>query len=186
MVMTAIVGRHGSTTVLAADSFERLFVAEYARVVAIAHRVLADADAAEDVAQDVFVQFHRSYSPDAPFAAGWLHAAAAHIALNTLRAGRRRAAREQARSAEDGCLRAGDDQSLDPQREAVVREMRREVRTALGRVPARSATVLVLRHSGLSYAEVGAALGVGTNQVGTLLRRAEAALRKEMSGATSL
>jgi RNA polymerase sigma-70 factor (ECF subfamily) len=39
--------------------------------------------------------------------------------------------------------------------------------------------VLVLRYSGLSYAEVGQALGVGTGQVGTLLRRAEAALKKE-------
>jgi len=40
--------------------------------------------------------------------------------------------------------------------------------------------VLTLRYGGLSYAEVAAALGVGINQVGTLLKRAEDALRKEM------
>jgi len=35
-------------------------------------------------------------------------------------------------------------------------------------------------NGGLSYAEIAAALGVGVNQVGTLLNRAEAALRKEL------
>ena len=48
------------------------------------------------------------------------------------------------------------------------------------------AAVLVLRASGLSYAEVAQALGVGIGQVGTLLRRAEAALRKEVTSGTSL
>jgi len=58
------------------------------------------------------------------------------------------------------------------------------VRAALGRLPAKSAAVLALRYSGLSYAETAAALGVNVGQVGTLLRRAEAALRKEMTHAT--
>ena len=50
--------------------------------------------------------------------------------------------------------------------------------------PRRSATVLVLRHSGLSYAEVAEAMNVKVGQVGTMLRRAESALRKELSDAT--
>jgi len=41
--------------------------------------------------------------------------------------------------------------------------------------------VLVLRSSGLSYAEVAEAIGVNTGQIGTLLRRAENALRKEVN-----
>lgn len=42
-------------------SFERLFVAEYGRVVAIAQRVLGSSDnhEAEDVAQEVFCSFYR-------------------------------------------------------------------------------------------------------------------------------
>ena len=74
--------------------FERLFVAEYARVVAIAGRVLADAHEAEDVAQEVFYTFHRQHPADAPSAPAWLHAAAAHAALNVLRGKRRRFRRE--------------------------------------------------------------------------------------------
>ena len=61
-----------------------------------------------------------------------------------------------------------------------VNEDRRRVREALARLPQKPAAVLVLRASGLSYAEVAQALGVGTGQIGTLLRRAEAALRKEV------
>jgi RNA polymerase sigma-70 factor (ECF subfamily) len=65
-------------------------------------------------------------------------------------------------------------------------EDRRQVRMALRRLPLKSASVLVLRYSGLSYIEVADALGVGPNQVGTLLRRAEHALRKEMHHAPSV
>jgi DNA-directed RNA polymerase specialized sigma24 family protein len=58
------------------------------------------------------------------------------------------------------------------------------VRVALARLPRHAASVLVLRHSGLSYAEVAEAMGVKVGQVGTMLRRAEAALRKELNRAT--
>jgi RNA polymerase sigma-70 factor (ECF subfamily) len=45
--------------------------------------------------------------------------------------------------------------------------------------------VLALRYSGLSYAEVAVALKVNTGQVGTLLRRAELALKKEVERVSS-
>jgi RNA polymerase sigma-70 factor (ECF subfamily) len=63
-------------------------------------------------------------------------------------------------------------------------EDRRRVRQALAKLPAKPAAVLVLRSSGLSYSEVAQAIGVGTGQIGTLLRRAEAALRKEVNRGT--
>jgi len=160
------------------DPFERLFLAEYGRVAAIAHRVLADAQEAEDVAQEVFIDFHRRHPADAPFAAGWLHAAAAHTALNRIRGRKRRESREK-RALEV------DTGALDTQRVFEESEQRRQVRTALGRLPGRAAAVLVLRYGGLSYAEVAQAVGIRVGSVGTLLRRAEAALRKEVSGDTS-
>jgi RNA polymerase sigma-70 factor (ECF subfamily) len=67
-----------------------------------------------------------------------------------------------------------------------VSEDRQRVRQALTRLAPKPATVLVLRASGLSYAEVAQSLGVGIGQIGTLLRRAEAALRKEVTRGTSL
>ena len=168
------------------SSIERLFHDEYARVVAIADRVLGDRHEAEDVAQEVFCSFYRQHPPDAPYAAGWLHRAAAHSALNVVRGSRRRAQREKTEAITRERVRGPAEAALDPQRALELAEQRREVRTALARLSAKSASVLVLRYSGLSYAEVAAALGVGVGQVGTLLRRAEAALRKEMKDATPL
>ena len=72
------------------------------------------------------------------------------------------------------------ERTLDPQKQVEVDEDRRQVRVALGRLAPKPAAALVMRASGLSYAEVAQALGVGIGQVGTLLRRAEAALRKEV------
>jgi RNA polymerase sigma-70 factor (ECF subfamily) len=161
------------------QAFEALFTAEYARVVRIANRVLADRHEAEDVAQEVFIDFNRLHSAGAQYAPAWLHRAAAHSALNRLRGARRRQRRELAQAVE------GDDQILDPQKQFELDEDRRHVRQALARLAPKPAAVLVLRASGLSYSEVAQALGVGIGQVGTLLRRAEVALRKEVTSGTS-
>src|SRR5687767_12884435 len=74
---------------------EAVFRSDYPRVVAVAARVLGSRDQAEDVAQEVFLSFGRSPVP-AGEAAGWLTVAATHTALNLLRSGRRRTAREEA------------------------------------------------------------------------------------------
>lgn len=152
---------------------EQIFRTSYPRVVAVAARVLGSRDGAEDVAQEVFLTFGRSAVP-AGEAAGWLSVAAAHTALNHLRSGRRRASREEA-----AC---GDDAVCPDVAEAVVTlDERRRVRAALARLPRRQALALVLRHSGLSYAEVAAALDLSPGSVGTTVRRAESALHKELN-----
>lgn len=152
---------------------EQVFRATYPRVVAVAARVLGSRNEAEDVAQDVFLAFGRSSVP-AGQAVGWLSVAAAHTALNHLRSGRRRAVREEV---------AGDGDAVCPDvADAVVTlDERRRVRAALARLPRRQAVALVLRHSGLSYVEVAAALDLSPGSVGTTVRRAESALRKELN-----
>jgi RNA polymerase sigma-70 factor (ECF subfamily) len=157
-------------------AFERLFRAEYARVVAIAHRVLADQAEAEDVAQDVFLSFYRAHPAEAPYAPAWLHAAAAHAALNALRARDRRTRREVTQAV---ALQAAT--ADDPAESAATSETREEVRAILARLPERSAAMLALRYAGLSYAEIASALDVRASSVGTLLRRAEDAFRRELS-----
>jgi RNA polymerase sigma factor (sigma-70 family) len=158
-------------------AFDRVFRAEYTRVVGIATRVLGDRSRAEDVAQDAFLSLHRRRCSDQPWAGGWVCAAAAHGALNVLRGEQRRSRREQ--------LAARPAEALDPAAAAEKRDDGRLLRAALRRLPQRAATVLVLRHSGLSYAEVAGAMGVRQGDVGTMLRRAESALRKEVDRATS-
>ncbi len=166
-----VSGPPGQVTVRA--DLEQVFRSAYPRVVAVAARVLGSRDEAEDVAQEVFLTFGRSSIP-AGEAVGWLSVAAAHTALNHLRSGRRRAWREEAA---DG----GDGVSPDVADAVVTRDERRRVRAALARLPRRQAVALVLRHSGLSYAEVAAALDLSPGSVGTTVRRAESALREELN-----
>jgi RNA polymerase sigma-70 factor (ECF subfamily) len=152
---------------------EDVFRSNYARVVAIAARVLGSRDQAEDVAQEVFLSFGRSSVPVGD-AGGWLTVATTHTALNLLRSGRRRSAREEA--AGDGPTVVPDVADL-----LIARDERSSVRAALARLPHRQAAALVLRHSGLSYAEVAAALDIAPGSVGTTVRRAESVLLKELN-----
>lgn len=169
--------RAGQST---ATTFESFFRSHYSSVVRIAHGVVGDTHTAEDVAQDVFIAAQRRF-PEAgtghwQHAAAWVRVAAVHGGLNAVR-GRRRREHHQRRSPLAMVTQGPDEAALD-------RAAREEVRAALGRLPERVSTVLVLRHSGLSYAEVADSMGVGVGQVGTMLRRAEAALRKEIERAS--
>jgi RNA polymerase sigma factor (sigma-70 family) len=155
-------------------SFEALFRREYARVVGIALRIVRDADEAEDVAQDVFISFYRKHPADAGYAPAWLHAAAAHTALNWVRSRERRGKRETVHARES-------DRTVDPQGAAETSETRTEVRSALARMDERAASLLALRYSGLSYDEIAAALGLRKSSIGTLLGRAEDAFKREVT-----
>ena len=150
-----------------------VFRRDYPLVVGVAARVLGARDEAEDVAQEVFLSFGRSSVPAAE-ARGWLSVAAAHTALNLLRSGRRRASREEVVAS------AAEAVEADVADVVLAREDRRRVRAALSQLPRTQAVALVLRHSGLSYADVAAALGLSPTSVGTTVRRAELALRTEL------
>ena len=154
-----------------AQEFDQLFIDEYARVVSIAFSVLADRAEAEDVAQEVFLDLHLKHSGSVNYAPAWLHRAAVNKALNRIRSRKRREARESAHAPTD-----------EPAPESLVeqQEERRILVEALRRLPAKSASVLGLRYSGLKYIEIADALGVSIDQVGTLLLRAEMRLRKEV------
>jgi RNA polymerase sigma-70 factor (ECF subfamily) len=164
-------GRRDGVAVRA--DLEQIFRTAYPRVVAVAARVLGSRDEAEDIAQEVFLTFGRTSVP-AGEAAGWLSVAAAHTALNHLRSGRRRASREEA---------VGDPGAMAPDvaDTVVTLDERRRVRAALATLPRKQAVALVLRHTGLSYTEVAAALDLSPGSVGTTVRRAESALRKELN-----
>ena len=156
--------------------FEAFFREHYRVVVRLAHNVTGDLQRAQDVAQEVFVAAYRRFPGGYDQAAGWVRVAAVHTALNVLRGERRRDRREH------GLLPV---ESLPSAEDTVIeREARAELRRVLGRLPRRTAAVLVMRHGGMSYAEIADALGVKAGNVGTLLRRAESALRKEMNGET--
>jgi RNA polymerase sigma-70 factor (ECF subfamily) len=162
--------RHDRT--VASPGFESFFREHYRPVVRLAYSVVGDFQTAQDVAQEVFVAVHRRFPYGQERAAGWVRVAAVHTALNVIRGEQRRGRRQ--------LLARGTD-SVPSAEEAVMdRESRDEVRKALGHLPRRSAAVLVMRYGGMSYLEIAEALDVKVGNIGTLLRRAESALCKEM------
>lgn len=154
------------------SSFEAFYRENYRHVVRLALSVLGDFHAAQDVAQEVLMAAHERFRGDVDRAPGWVRVAAVHTALNVVRGERRRDRRQW--------LTAHEPTVAGPEETVMEKETRAELRRALSRLPNRSATILVLRHGGMSYVEIAAAVGVKVGQVGTMLRRAESALCKEM------
>lgn len=162
-----------ATISIQVSSFDQLFLEQYSRVVLIAYRVLGDRQAAEDIAQEVFLSFYGKVDASEDWAPSWLWAASAHKALNMARGEKRRQGRELRVLPSTG--------ATGPEEDAIASQQRRVVRAALARIPQRQAEVLVLWASGLSYADIAVAVGVRPSGVGTLVCRAQHALRKELT-----
>jgi RNA polymerase sigma-70 factor (ECF subfamily) len=164
----------------ARTAFERLFAEEYRRVTSVAYRITRDAAEAEDVAQEVFVQFARAKPMVEDHARGWLYRTAVRSALNAVRSRERRMRREQ-RDFHLSLVISRDD---DPQQIVESRAQAALVRKALLRINRKDAELLALRYGGLSYREIAHAAGIDAAQVGTRLSRAERALKREIERET--
>jgi RNA polymerase sigma factor (sigma-70 family) len=138
-------------------------------------QLTGDADAAEDLAQEVFVRFMARF-PEPPAGmnvAGYLHATARNILWKQLRDHREVADGEIERS-----VGSDEDLEVDPERSILLVEQRHLVRRCSAVLTGRQRRALVLREiEGHSYAEIGSDLGVGTDAVAKIISRARARLR---------
>lgn len=158
-------------------AFEEAFRCHYPTVYRVLLRLTGSPDEAEDLAQEVFLRLLQR-----PLAGGsdtnlggWLYRVASNLGFNALRARRRGRSRllRWARF-EPATTAQLPDPALDVERDVEAAA----VRAALAQLRERDRTALVLRYSGVSYAGIAAALGVQVNSVGTILVRAERALRE--------
>ncbi len=164
---------------------DRLFADEFARVVAIAKRIVGDRATAEDVAQDVFARFAERSEVVSDASPGWLHVAAVNTALNLVRSRSRRVQRELAFIDGTRPQLLAAQHEADPSQNVVRAESVREVAAAMKRLGTREASLLALRYGGgLTYAQLARTLNLPSAQIGTLLARAERALRLEMTRVT--
>jgi RNA polymerase sigma-70 factor (ECF subfamily) len=151
--------------------FEAIFQQHWPRLVAVLFRLTGDRHEAEDLALEVFWRLHHNPSimESNPDPGGWLYRVATRLGYNALRSRQRRGRYEQQAG------RQALETSAPPVPETQVeqRQERERVRSVLGHMRPRSAQALILRHSGLSYAEVADAIGIPPGSVGTLLARAE-------------
>lgn len=150
-------------------SFEEAFAQHYARVYGVLVRLVGDRAEAEDLAVETFWRlWQRAPSRNANLG-GWLYRVALRLGYNALRAARRRTHYEETA----GRHALEETAPPDPAQAAEQAEERKRVRAVLAQLPPREAQLLILRHSGLSYQEIAAALRLAPGSVGTLLARAE-------------
>ena len=153
----------------ATQDFETIFVEHWSRVYRVIFRLVGDKAEAEDLALETFWRLYRNPPSQRENLGGWLYRVAVNLGLNALRARKRRSRYED----EAGSLAFDTYQASEPENEVERAERRREVQAVLVRMKPRSAKLLVLRHSGLSYKELAAVIKVKPSSVGKLLARAE-------------
>jgi len=161
-------------------AFEAAFQEHWRRVVGVLGGLLGDSGEAEDLALETFYRLHLNpplVNSDESLR-GWLYRVATHLGLNALRARKRRKRYEEHAGVLDLQEKHGD----DPAQEVERLQERQRVRSVLAEMKPRSAQLLLLRHSGCSYAEMAAALGIAPGSVGTLLARAETEFEKRYRG----
>jgi RNA polymerase sigma-70 factor, ECF subfamily len=158
-------------TAAAPFDFEQCFQANYARIARAAARILGDTARAEEVAGEAFWKLWRTPQAQGAHAVGWVYRTAIRLALNDLRGERRRSHYESRAVAPAGSPNQEEARAAEQQRE--------QVRRVLAALEPRDAELLLLRHQGLSYEELAAAIDVKASSIGTLLARAQRAFRKE-------
>ncbi|HYR56439.1 MAG TPA: sigma-70 family RNA polymerase sigma factor [Myxococcaceae bacterium] len=158
------------------NAYDEAFSAFYGRIVAVLVRLLDSRARAEDVASEVFWKAYRDSMDctDVRFG-GWLYRTATNLGIQDLRARVRRERYEQA-AGEQAHRTAGSGTPLD---DVLRAEQRARVRAVLASLRQWQARILILRSSGLTYAELAEALQIKASSVGTMLIRAEAQFQKQ-------
>jgi RNA polymerase sigma-70 factor, ECF subfamily len=155
----------------AGTDFEGLFHEYWSKVCSLLAHMVGDSDEAEDLALEVF--WRLSLRPHL-FSQGqnlgaWIYRVATNIGYNAIRS-RKRRQHYELNAGRDQIERRGDHNPAEKLESA---EDSRQVREILSRMKPRSAKILTLRYSGLTYSEIADTLDVSVRSIGTLLARAE-------------
>jgi RNA polymerase sigma-70 factor (ECF subfamily) len=153
--------------------FESLFLRHYEPVQRVLYRLVGDEAEAEDICQKVFLKLHhalgRLQAQGEPNIAGWLYRVAVNEGYNMLRSRKRRLAWYE-RFARLWPLA---DALPDPAQAVEVQDTQSQVRRILAEMKPRDAKLLLLRHAGLSYAELATTLNIAPPSIGPLLTKAK-------------
>ena len=173
MGITDEAARRGdeAPTVEVSFDLEAVFAAHYGRITGIIARVVRDPSRAEELAVEVFLKLWREPRAHGEGASGWLYRTAVRRALDELRRDTRRARYTRFLRSVRGVR--------SPEEIAAAGEERGRVRLVLSVLPRDQAALLLLRSHDLSYRELAETLGMNPTSIGTLLRRARQAFRKE-------
>ena len=163
----------------------RLLVEQHSRAVfRLAFRMTGNEQDAEDVVQETFLRAYRQisrYEARSSFST-WLYRIASNYALDLIRMRQRHENRRERGGSEDhDILQSMPETGPGPDRILHSSQVKDHVNAALDELSAQERTAFVLRHfEGLSIAEIGQALGTGTNATKHSIFRAVQKLRKSL------
>lgn len=154
------------------EGLEAIFRAHYERIARVIGRVIHDQARAEELAVEVFLKWWRNPQAHGGHAEGWLYRTAVREALDELR-------RQTRRSRFERLFRFVRESPQTPEHLYVVNAEQQRVRTVLGALNRRHAGLLLLWSQGFRYQELAVSLSVNPEYVGSLVKRAQEAFRKE-------
>ena len=159
-------------------ALRRLMERHLARVLALAQRILGDADEADDVAQEVFTRVWRKargFDGRRARFSTWLYRIAFNLCLD-----RRRGRRGEWQPLDDSLADGGPDPSEIEER----RQSRQLLAAALARLPVRHRAALALHYlQELSARESAQVMGLGEKAFESLVLRARRGLREQIQTA---
>ena len=165
-------------------SFALLLERHRGPVVHFLYRMVQNQAVSEELAQEVFLRVYRSrstYEPTAKFTT-WLFRIATHVALNSIRDGKKEKGHESLDVETEGMERQVADRQPTVEQEMVHEVKRREVRQAIEALPAKQrAAVLMHKYEGLDYAQIAAVLSCSESAIKSLLFRAYESLRGRLA-----
>ena len=159
------------------NAFEPLVTAYEKNAYQLALRMLGSAEDAQDVTQEAFLKAYRSldsFRLDSRFSV-WLYRIVSNLCLDLLRKRQRRPERSLTVEDEDGeeAQRDVPDESFSPEALLERKLTREAVRRGLDELPPEQRQILLLRElEGLSYEEIGEALGLEPGTVKSRIFRA--------------
>jgi RNA polymerase sigma-70 factor (ECF subfamily) len=170
------------------ESFRVLLEKHRNPLIHFLQRMVQDAGASEELAQEVFLRIYRSrgsYEPSAKFTT-WMFRIASHVALNWLRDERHERAAERldaGRAAESELpVRELQDRRPLVEQEMVHETRLQEIRDSIAALPAKQrAAVLMHKYQEMGYSQIAQALECSESAVKSLLFRAYETLRARLA-----
>ncbi len=158
------------------EAFAEIVRRHQRAVFGAAYRILADAHAAEDAAQEVFIRafrFFSTYDVGRPLAP-WLNRITVNVCLNRLE-------NSGSAGAFDAEAASAADPEPGPEKQVLLRNRAERIQSELQRLPPRFRAVIELRHfQELSYEEIAQVLEQPLNSVKSDLFRARKLLSERL------
>lgn len=164
------------------DSFNQLVERYQNRAYGLCFRMLGDADAAADVAQDAFISAYRHLPSLRGEFRPWLMRIVANACRDVLRSNKRHPSVSldtNPRDEDESPVMQIADTNPNPEEHLMRAEMHRTISVALLQIPQDQRTVVILSDiEGMSYDEIAEVTGANIGTVKSRLNRARSRLRE--------